>query len=65
MELITIKDTAARLAIGRTRLWELATRDPEFPKPVSVTGRRKAFVKSEIDAWVKARIAERDGEVSA
>ncbi|WP_424992417.1 helix-turn-helix transcriptional regulator [Oceaniradius stylonematis] len=64
MELLTINETAARLAIGRTKLWELATRDPDFPKPVSVTGRRKAFVKSEIDGWIAARIAERDGEAA-
>ena len=61
MEIISAKDVAARLSIGRTKLWELTTQDPHFPKPVRLTERRKGFLKSEIDAWVKARIAERDG----
>jgi len=63
LELISIPDVQKRLRIGRTKLWEL-TKQPDFPKLVRLTERRKVFVKSEIDAWIAAKIAERD-EVTA
>ncbi len=31
-----------------------------FPKPVRMSANSVAFVESEIDAWIEARIAERD-----
>ena len=64
MELLSIKQVCQRLSIGRTNLWQLAKR-PDFPKPVSVTPGRKAFVASEIDKWISDRIAERDGRDAA
>ncbi|PAQ01571.1 AlpA family phage regulatory protein [Mesorhizobium mediterraneum] len=39
-------------------------KDGKFPKPVFLSPRRRAFVESEIDAWVKARVDQRD-EVAA
>lgn len=60
MELLSIRQVATRLSIGRTALWQLAKR-PDFPRPVQVTTGRKAFVAAEIDRWISARIAERDG----
>jgi len=35
--------------------------DGTFPKPVKIGARSIAFVASEIDAWIAARAAERDG----
>ncbi len=35
--------------------------DGEFPAPVRLGCRAVAWVKSEIDKWIKDRIAERDG----
>jgi predicted DNA-binding transcriptional regulator AlpA len=35
-----------------------------FPKPVFLSPRRRAFIESEIDEWVKARVDQRD-EVAA
>jgi prophage regulatory protein len=32
-----------------------------FPKPVKIGAHSIAFVESEIDAWIAARTAERDG----
>lgn len=63
-EFVSIKEVQRRLCIGRTRLWQLC-KEPDFPKLVRLTERRKAFVKSEVDAWIQARIAERDGEVAS
>jgi prophage regulatory protein len=34
--------------------------DPEFPKPVKIGHGSVAWVESEVDAWISARMAERD-----
>jgi prophage regulatory protein len=33
----------------------------EFPEPVPISDRRIAWIESEVDDWVAARVAERDG----
>lgn len=63
MELISIRQACQRLSIGRTTLWRM-TIQTDFPKPIEVSAGRKAFVESEIEAWIQGRIAERD-EVAA
>ena len=52
-----------RAGIGRSRAYELIARG-EFPKPVKL-GRSSRFVSTEIDAWIAARIAERDAKGGA
>jgi len=42
------------------RLWERAA----FPKPVHLSQRVLAFRESEIEAWLQARMAERDGKAA-
>lgn len=63
--LITIKDTCRRTTWSRTTLWQ-KVKNGEFPKPVALgVGIRKAFVEKEVDAWIAARVAERDDKVAA
>jgi prophage regulatory protein len=38
--------------------------DGSFPKPIRLGEARIAFVESEIDDWLRARIAERDGKAA-
>lgn len=64
IEFCSINEVQKRLKIGRTKLWQLEREDPTFPKLVRLTDRRKVFVKAEIDAWIAAKVAERD-EVAA
>lgn len=59
MELLSIRETARRLSIGRTALWKL-TKEPDFPKPIAITVGRKAFVAEEIDEWIRLQISKRD-----
>lgn len=59
MEFLSIRNVCQRLTIGRTKLW-LLMKEPGFPQPVRVTAGRKAFVKSEIEAWMQQRVEERD-----
>jgi predicted DNA-binding transcriptional regulator AlpA len=47
-----------RVGICRAYAYELMARG-EFPRPLKI-GRASRFLTSEIDAWIAARIAERD-----
>lgn len=39
-------------------------KEGRFPKPVFLSPRRRAFIETEIDEWVKTRVEQRD-EVAA
>lgn len=59
-KLISIKETCQLTSLSRTSVW-LKVKMGEFPKPLALgNGIRKAFVASEIDAWIAERVAERD-----
>jgi prophage regulatory protein len=45
---------------SRVQLWRLVT-SGRFPRPIVIGGGRLAWLESEIDDYLKARIAERDG----
>ena len=63
-QLLSIKDTCSRTTLSRTTLWQKVKRG-EFPKPIALgEGIRKAFLASEVEAWIAERMAERD-EVAA
>lgn len=62
-QLLSIKEACQLTSLSRTTIWHKVKAD-EFPKPIELGGIRKAFIKSEIDAWIDSRIAERD-EVAA
>ena len=63
-KLLRLKDVAPRVGYHPAHVYKLAT-DPKFehvgfPKPVRTGANSVAFVESEIEAWIQARIAERD-----
>jgi prophage regulatory protein len=43
----------------RPHLWRLWTKG-QFPKPVKLSSSRNAWLASDIDAWLEAKVAERD-----
>ena len=47
-----------RAGISRSHAYELIAQG-RFPRPVKV-GRASRFVAAEIDAWIQARVADRD-----
>lgn len=59
MEILSIKQTCQRIGVSRTTLWQL-TRGGTFPRPVEITDKRRGYVASEVDAWIRARMAARD-----
>ena len=59
MQLIRLPDTLAKTGLTRTRLYA-AIDAGTFPKPVKITVRAVAWPAEEIDAWISARMAERE-----
>lgn len=64
--LLKISQTGARVGFGRNAIYERLNPnhkrfDPTFPKPVHIPGSTNIrWVSGEVDAWIAARIAERD-----
>lgn len=55
----------AKLGLSRTGIYDRLDprsprHDPTFPRPVKLGARAVAFSERELNAWVAARIAERD-----
>jgi prophage regulatory protein len=44
---------------SKSHLWRLE-RANKFPRRVPIGAGRYAYIESEVDAWIDARIAERD-----
>ena len=62
--LITLKSVVKRTSISKTRIYE-AIRRGTFPRPVPVGERRRAWIESEIEDWIDARVADRDATAGA
>lgn len=53
-----------KTGIPRASVYEMMERG-EFPKPVRLSPRAVAWIESEIEAWQRGRVAERNGGASA
>jgi prophage regulatory protein len=58
VRLLRLPDVLGRVGISRSAVYEFVQRRA-FPQPVKLGTRCTAWVESEIDGWVGARIAER------
>jgi prophage regulatory protein len=61
--LIAGKEVCRRTTLSRASLYRLMAQNA-FPKAVALHGIRKAWIESEIEAWINARIASRNGEAA-
>ena len=59
-KLIKLDAVMAKTSISRSHIYALIE-SGEFPKQVSLSERSVAWVETEIDEWIDARIAARDG----
>ena len=57
---LTPQKAATYIGVARSSLYRLRENDPSFPQPIAISERRFAYVRSELDAWLDARVAERD-----
>ena len=55
--LLPIAHTAHYVAVGRSRIYQLAAAG-EFPQPIKV-GRSVRWIRAELDAWIAAQAARR------
>lgn len=58
-QLVSLNDACVLTSLSRTYVNRLRA-SGDFPRPVLLGDRRISFVKSEIETWIEARIAERD-----
>ncbi len=59
MQLLRLPDVLTRTGLSRTRLYA-ALADKTFPAPVKLSTRAVAWPSRDVDAWIEARIAERE-----
>lgn len=62
LELITINELGPILLRTRSGVDKLRAKDPTFPKPLKDGAGRQArvyFVRAEVDAWLRAKLAAR------
>ncbi len=57
--LLRLTEVLALCGKSRSSVYDAMKRD-EFPKPVKLSGRSSAWVKTEIDTWIYSRIRARD-----
>ncbi|MGL4936434.1 helix-turn-helix transcriptional regulator [Shewanella sp.] len=60
-KLIRLKDVIACTGLARSTIYKYID-EGIFPKAVSLGGRAVAWVESEVQQWILARIAARDEE---
>ena len=62
VRLLRKKEAAAKVGYHPVHLMRLAHAG-KFPRPVRLGENAVAFVEDEVDAWIEAKIVERDGQV--
>ena len=65
MKLLSLADLKPKgIRYSRVHIYRLI-KHGEFPRPVRLGKNRVAFVESEIEAWLNAKVAERDAATAA
>ena len=60
--ILRVRHVSNRTGLSRTTIWRMC-RDGRFPRPVQLSSAAcVGFIESEVDAWVEAQIARRDGQ---
>ena len=60
-KLLRKPEVMAKTGLSQSELYHQVSTG-EFPKPVHISARARAWVSSEIDQWIFSRIKVRDGE---
>ncbi|OOE38682.1 transcriptional regulator [Salinivibrio kushneri] len=59
MKLLKLQQVMEKTSLCSSSIYNLM-KEGDFPKNISVMGKRKAWLESEVEEWVMARIEERD-----
>lgn len=60
IKLLRIRQVVERVGLHRGSIYRLMAAG-EFPRPVPLSAKSRAWVEAEIDQWLRERIALRDG----
>lgn len=63
-QLLDTAEVCRVVGLSRQEIWR-RRRDGSFPEPVRLGGRRVGYSASELQAWMKARLDERDAAIAA
>lgn len=63
MKLIRLEQVSDKTGLGRSSVYKYMALGT-FPKPVPLGDRAVGWVSDEVDAWVQARINERDAKAA-
>lgn len=55
-----LPEVISTCGLSRSTIYDLITRE-QFPSQISLSGKNVAWLASEIDGWMQARIAQRAG----
>ncbi|MDP2228244.1 MAG: AlpA family transcriptional regulator [Moraxellaceae bacterium] len=61
MIILRLKDVMACTGLGRSSVYKFIT-EGRFPKPVALGDRAVGWVEEEVQDWIRARVAARDGK---
>jgi len=61
--LVSLREVCAMTSLSRTAINQRRAAG-QFPKPVSLGEKRIAFVRSEVENWIRDRIAARQPEAA-
>ena len=59
LKLLSIREACMRTSLSRTSLYHAVVAGT-FPQPLQIGPGRKAFLESEVEAWIRQRIQARD-----
>jgi prophage regulatory protein len=59
MKIIRFEEVKAKTGLRHSAIYARISMGA-FPKPVPLGPKARGWVEAEVDAWIKARIAERD-----
>jgi prophage regulatory protein len=63
LALISMDEVTRRVMFSKVHIYRLIGKG-RFPRPIKIGENRIAFVEVEVDAFIRARIAQRDGEAA-
>lgn len=62
--LMRLRDVEAKTALRKSKIYQMV-KDGDFPAPIALTPKSKAWIGSEVNGWVRDKIAaSRQGEAA-
>lgn len=63
MRILPRREVCIKVRLQRSAIYQRMA-EGTFPKPVKLGPKAVGWVEEEIDAWIRARMAERDGKAA-